>query len=238
MKIAVMMVGKNEVKMMPWTLRHYTAFADEITVYDNMSTDDTRQIVERCPIARYIAHDTGGVLRDDVHVRLKSEFRTECDWRILIDTDELVWHPQGVRPYLERCLAEGITLPHTMGFDLIGDGWPADDGKTQLVALVRHGVPSKWSAKLCVIHKDADVTYAIGAHYCTAFRGRVVRSPMAELRVLHCKWIDRDWQIARTTWLQQSLSPENLAHCWSVRDMRAELSYYELSRAVRREVVN
>jgi glycosyltransferase involved in cell wall biosynthesis len=235
--IAVMILTRNEERMLLWSLRHYASFANEIIVCDNASTDDTRQIVARCPSARLMSYDSGGVLRDDLHARMKSQFETDCDWRIAVDADELLWHPLGVRRYLEQCQSEGITLPRTKGFDMIGDGWPADDGVAQLTSLMRYGVANDMLGKSCVVHRSVTLVYEAGCHRYNAALGNVVRSQRAEAAILHYKWADREWRLQRVASQRTLLSNENIRHGWGMQDAAFEARYYELSRIARREVV-
>lgn len=237
MKIAVMIVAKNEERMMPWSLRHYASFADEIVVYDNMSTDSTRTIVSSCPIARIVPYDSGGSLDDFIISGIKSSFATTCDWRIIVDADELVWGMGGMRPYLQRCLADGVTVPSTMGFNMIGDGWPTDDGRTQLTTLVRHGVYERLYSKPCVLHRSIEVSYRIGSHSCAITKGRAVVSPKTDLRVLHYAYIDRDERVRSKALVSATLSDKSRASGHVIQDPAYFQVYYELARRKREEVI-
>lgn len=234
MRISVCIITKDEAEMLKWALRHYSSFADEIVVYDNQSTDGTQDAIKACAKARREPYDTCGVLRDDVHLKIKNDFAPDADWRIIVDTDELLWHPAGVRRYLERCTPMGVTLPHTTGWNMIGDGWPQDDGTTQLWELVRDGVPcNHFYAKKCVVKRDVAIQYSVGCHGCQP-KGLVVYSPTIELKVLHYKWLNPQWTLERMRRTQEQLSEQNKENGWGTRNeansVEQEAAYYEKSK--------
>jgi len=214
--------------MLKWTLRYYASFVDSITIYDNQSTDGTAAVIGACPKACRIPYDTGGLIRDFLHVEIKSNFKPDADWRILIDTDELFWHPDGLRPYLEKCTKEGITFPQVSGWDMIGDGWPQDDGKSQLWQLVRHGVRRDIYAKRCVVGRQVEtLNYLPGCHVCNP-TGVVVPSPSAEIRLLHYKWLNPKWTMERMTKTKEKEMPPGIGDI-GFRNLEEEWAYYERS---------
>lgn len=238
MSVAVVLVCKNEERVLPFTLRHYAQFADEIVVYDNGSTDRTRDIIAACPKARRVDYDTGGVLRDDVHAKIKGDFATQCDWRVAADCDELLWHTRGVRTYLDECARAGITAPLVRGFDMIGDGWPIDDGRVLLTDVVTKGFPNDAHyAKPCVVSRDTKVVYGPGAHYCS-YGSPVTHSPTRELCLLHYRWVDHDSVIAKMHHVTARLSNENRANGWGLYDIASEELRYAKMLAERQEVVH
>ena len=46
MKITLYTICYNEQEMLPYFLNHYSKMVDKIVVYDNYSTDNSRQILE------------------------------------------------------------------------------------------------------------------------------------------------------------------------------------------------
>ena len=46
MKITLYTICYNEQEMLPYFLNHYSKMVDKIVVYDNQSTDNSRQILE------------------------------------------------------------------------------------------------------------------------------------------------------------------------------------------------
>lgn len=224
MKITVITLTRDEERIIPFFLRHYAEFADEIIVFDHHSTDGTRQIVESHPKARCQLYSTGGVLRDDIHAIMKSlcyqnkgpfppDPPVDGDWFIVLDCDEFIWHPD-LRGYLAGCIADGITLPLVDGYEMVGtNGMPEDDGKTQLRDIEKFGVPFKNQCKRAVIHKDCQVNFRPGAHECDP-AGRYKPSPAAEIKLLHYKWLSLEHILAKMEWGRSTHSEENKKHGW------------------------
>jgi len=208
MKISAIILCKNEERMLPWTLRYYSQYVDEIYVYDNASTDSSREKIAQYKIAKLIPYDTGGVLRDDIHAMIKSKFYRclNSDWYIIVDMDEYIWHPDGLRNYLESCTQRGITFPNLTGWQMIGDGWPEDDGKSQLTDHIKYGVRDEHPIagtlgqpvydKKCVIHKSIEIEYGPGAHGY-GVSGKIVTIGDEGLKLLHYKWVDKNYTLER-----------------------------------------
>ena len=73
MRITAIIVARDEAAIMPFTMRHYAEFCDDIVVFDHHSVDGTPNIVRSFPQGRVVPYDTGGVLRDDIHTDIKSD---------------------------------------------------------------------------------------------------------------------------------------------------------------------
>lgn len=223
-KITVITVARDEERMIPFFLRHYQDWVDEILVYDHQSTDRTRELVEQCPKARWQSYSTGGLLRDDIHALMKSwSYQNkgpfppippvDGNWFINVDCDEFAWHPD-MRGYLAGCEADGITLPLVYGYDMISeDGLPPEDGVTKLTDVIKFGTAWGNHSKLAVVHKDCQVNYHAGAHVCSP-AGRFKLSTVAEIRIYHYKWLSRAYIHHRYEWAAGLMSPENIQHKW------------------------
>jgi len=226
-KITAIILCKNEEQLLPWALRYYSQYVDEIYVHDNASTDSSKEKITQCKIAKLIPYDTGGVFRDDIHAKIKSNFyRTlNSDWYIIIDIDEFIWHKNGLRNHLESCTQRGITFPIITGYQMIGDGWPIDDGKSQLIDHIKYGIrdmdyykggsypyqgvlEAKFRDlpydKKCVIHKSVEIFYSPGAHSFNA-SGKIVTGFNEGLKLLHYRWIDKETTLNRMKWADATL---------------------------------
>lgn len=185
-KVWVYSVCWNEVQMMPFFLRHYATFADKIIIYDEQSTDGTRELIKACPRAELREWPHRG-LDDDrfieaVNTRYK-EARGKADWVIFADTDELLYHPEPLRVL---SVAKEDMLP-AIGYALISTtGWPTGDG--QLYELVRTGIRQDNYDKSIIWRPSVDVVHTHGRHSpnkswpnCSG-----VRSFNPQFKLLHC----------------------------------------------------
>jgi hypothetical protein len=204
MRIAVITFCRDEEKILPWFLRHYD-FADEIHIHDNGSTDRSIDIMRSNYKTRIIPYKMDGV-DDYTIIGIKNSYykTINADWFIIVDIDEFIWHPTGVRDYLEVCMRNGIELPQTMGYIMYGNGWPADDGKSQLTDHVKTGIfdPYMYS-KFAVVYKTININYNIGAHNCNPTNLADMRnnlcvfSAAADLRLFHYCYVDINWWMNR-----------------------------------------
>ncbi len=188
MRILVVAVCKNGERILPWFLRHYS-FADEVHLWINGNRSHKDDSYGECrtynehqqgkhPVVMF-PYDTGGVLRDDIHSFLKSthhKLQHGFDYCIAVDMDEFLYHPRGVRTYLQECMDKGIVLPRTQGFSMVGDGFPKyeeyrhDGTRTHLgdsdglSELVTEGVPDDNYSKYAAFSTKLDIQYGAGCH--------------------------------------------------------------------------
>lgn len=249
MRVTAIIIAWNEATIIPFAMRHYAAFCDDIVVFDHHSTDATAELVRRWPQGRVQEYDTGGVLRDDIHAHIKNDVHknrgpyrvtppVSGEWCIMVDADEFLYHP-AIREYLLACADQGITVPAVQGYDMVSDALPDADDQRQLWSIIRHGIPYQNGSKCCCVHSDADIRYAPGAH-CATIGGRVTGgTPRGQtgLSLLHYKWLA--WPYVERKLRNLRLSPENRAAGWgtSLLDIEAQRVRYETMLRDRVEVL-
>ena len=188
-RIHVYTVCWNEEQFLPFFLRHYSSFADRIVVYDNQSTDSTPDIVRSCPIAELRTFDTNGSFDDHANINIKNnsykESCGEADYVIVVDSDELIYHPDLKRVLLQH-KRDGITLPRTKGLDMVS--WRFPTAEKDITELVRLGRESLEYSKRCIFDPSLDMNFEIGCHDCTP-EGNVVENKEAELFMLHYHYL-------------------------------------------------
>lgn len=197
---------KNEEDMVPFFLRHY-AFADKLVVWDNESTDGTRAALEKDPRVEVREWATGGEMKDLELARMKSEEyrRTGPGWKIIVDADEFLWHSQ-IRRLLEWYDSMGVTVPTTIGYDMVAQAMPKDDGQSLLTDLVREGVTNPLWNKPCLLRGDqVTVTYWPGAHKVSAASGKMMSATGDGLKLLHYRYMGLERTVRKAKEYRQSM---------------------------------
>lgn len=216
MKIACYALAFNEEVLMPQFVDHYKKFCDKIVIYDNMSTDNTKQIAldSGCEVISWEA--VGGGLNDRAYLDIKQncykEAREDFDWVMVVDSDELYSHkegPDGLVSCLEKYKREGITVPKVRGFNMVGE----DDNNTDL-SKVKKGVFDVSYSKRCLFNPKLDMKWTYGCHpqFGADVLSQVpglVESEEAEVILYHYKFINLPWVLNRHKAYAERLSEFN-----------------------------
>lgn len=164
MKLCIFTICKDEARMMVWFLRHYSTIADKIIVFDEQSSDGTRELVKACPKAELHEWPWHGLDDEKFQFAVNNWYREEVgnyDYVAWVDVDELLWSPNLLRD-IEQSKADVIT---TTGYALINrEGWPVDDGKSQAYELVKTGVRQSNYDKPIIWRPEISIQHAIGRH--------------------------------------------------------------------------
>ncbi len=209
-RVFVYTVCWNEEKLLPYFLRHYAAFAEKIIVYDNGSTDASCQIVNDFPKAELRRFDTGGTFDDLANVAIKNEAYKEtrgvADFVIVVDADELLYHPQ-IKELLQQYTRDGVTLPLIDGYNMFA--WKFPTAARPITELVRYGRHAPWYSKRIIFRPDVDINYNPCCHICHP-AGPVVESPTAELKLLHYHYMGYFYNLKKHRDRGRRLSQYNL----------------------------
>lgn len=205
----------NEETILPYFLRYYQSIAKRVIVYDNDSTDRSREIVKASG-AELRRFQTKGEHSDRVQTLIKStcyrESRGQADWVIVVDMDEFIHHPDLIGT-LERYDKEGVTLPLVEGFDMVSDAPPTGPG--QIYEEIRTGFRSESFDKPEVFRPEIDINFEPGCHKANP-RGLVKKSAKAEIKLLHYRYLGPDYLIRRYELRTRRLSKDNRRFGWGV----------------------
>jgi hypothetical protein len=224
-RIHVYTVSCNERAMMSLFMRHYRDFirAERIFVhYDDSCTDGTEHVARELG-AQTIHHPrernaAGAVPLDDNYLRnLRSTFwhasRGQADWVIVVDTDELVTHPQ-IHTLLDTASRQDIWVLQPEGWELVGE-WPPEG--TQVWQTVRRGVVNHYCSKPCVFRPSIDMIFSIGSHDArpTLAGAAVPIHESPQLKMLHCTYLDWDFVLRRHQMRRaRAMTPLNAQMGW------------------------
>lgn len=225
MIIHVYTMVHNEEVLMPYFMRHY-AFADKITVLDNESVDRTAEIAKAAG-AHVFQIDTGGYHRVEILQRVMDfryrESRGKADWVIFAEGDEFLWH-QDLRGLLEGYMKRGITFPKVQGFNMVSDAPPSGTG--QIYHEIKLGVPDKEYSKRVVFNPALDVRFSPGGHKANA-TGPVVESEIADIKLLHYKYLGPQYFQKRYEEHRRRLSLESIKNRWGLECLQDHLERYK-----------
>lgn len=182
----------NEERMLPFFLRHYEPIAERIFIYDDGSTDRSREILERCPrVTIEPIHCAGASYVEalqDLYNNCWKRSRGHADWVIVCNVDEHFHHPSGLAAYLSGCQTAGVTLIPSRGYEMVATRFPPSD--VQLSSAIRRGMSSWAHRKTTIFAPDAidETHFGVGRHTIQPV-GRVTLPEACELRMLHYKYL-------------------------------------------------
>jgi hypothetical protein len=184
----------NESDMLPFFFLHYDKLVQRYIIYDDASTDNSREIlrlnpkVELRPMPPY--SDPESRIRSALALQETcwKESRGTADWVIVTDIDEHLYHPH-MYQYLAQCRARGVTIIPALGYQMLSERFPGD--KNVLCHSLTKGACYALYSKLNIFSPSEieAVNYAPGRH-TAAPTGHVVLPIRDELLLLHYHLLD------------------------------------------------
>lgn len=217
MKVLVTTLARNEEKIIPYFIHHYSDIADKIVLIDHESTDKTVEV------AKKVAEDTGVSLdvftmRNDGYdeVMLKNvkenaykSYRGEFDVVVVADADEFYHHPEGFRETLEGLLVKhkSFVIKPT-GYQMVSKELPEYVGK-KLTDIITEGVFSEGFSKKGCFTSDLSLSIAYGMHISEHFdssNNKVAPLEDTGFMMLHYKYVELQHRIDSITKTRENLS--------------------------------
>jgi len=204
----------NEEILLPYFLRHYGSFAENIVIFDGASTDRSSEIIDQHPRAVRVPSDQHpshpeGKYSELVLMSVRNEAykksRGKADWVMIVDIDEFIYHPR-LLDLLKSYKENRITLPGITGYEMVADDIPRRGG--QIYEELRLGFKNYWYSKKAVFAPEIDINYKPGCHLCNP-AGEVVESPTPELKLLHYRLLGPDYFVMKYNRLQKRMSVES-----------------------------
>jgi len=241
MKIHAHIITWNEAVMLPFTLKHYLEFCDKIFIWDNGSDDATFKIIAKHNTdGKIIIHkfDTGGNFDDMTNIHIKNNCwkhsKGEADFVIVVDCDELVYHPN-IKGFLSD--HPDCTFFTPQWFEMVGTSIPRGNGK--ITEMINMGVMNAHS-KMLMFRPDAvdSVNWSVGAHTFQPIADSHTVCTDQEFKTLHYKYLSADYVIARYAATSARFSKTNRIagfgrhHCASPEEIR-ETHRNMLNKAVK-----
>jgi len=220
MDITVFAICRNEEKILPYFLKHYSSFCKKIIVYDNESDDNSVDIIKsfRGCNTEVRTYTTNGKLDDSVLKKLKNCIHklSETDLVIVVDCDEFLYHPNIVN-FIQN---NKYSYYQTTGYDMITEKFP-DDYSLPLTHQVKYGVYCSWYSKSVLFDKSiiSNMNFSIGSHWCnpSARIGKtIIPYTGDELKLLHYKRLGYEYLMEKHKFRQNVISEINLLNNWAV----------------------
>lgn len=182
----------------------------EIVIYDNQSTDKTKEIALKngCKILEY---NSNNEIRDDLYLEIKNNCwkDSNTDWVLIVDTDEFIYINE---EQLKNEESLGKTIISFEGWNLI----TMSDNPDIIDLDLKWGSRAVQYDKSYLFNKKLikEINYSAGCHYC-APKGKVQYS---ENKYLMCHWkaLGLNYMINRHTEFGKRMSKQNLDKGWGV----------------------
>lgn len=193
MKVWVYAICRNELPIIGYFLRHYSAFAEKIIIYDGNSNDGTREEIRKCEKAELRNFEGCDALVDDQFLYYSNEkwkeARGKADWVAWVDCDELLYH-HDILWALKEYKQNGYTVVRTQGYTMVSDAFPTGDAP--LTEQVRTGFPDwEWS-KPALFQPHIEMCWNVGRHSVNETLFTPVLTAR-EVKLLHYRALGMDY---------------------------------------------
>jgi glycosyltransferase involved in cell wall biosynthesis len=189
MIIDVFAVCYNEEIILPYFLKHYKKFARNITIYDNMSTDNSVNIMNEYGV-NVIRFNTGGKFEESLlmYIRNTCWKSSDADWVIVCDMDELIYH-ENIIEVLTNTNANHIV---TEGYEMMSETLPTTEG--QIYEELKFGYFKPDYSKPCLF-KPSEITntnFGAGSHTAKPTGPNIISIQDSGIKLLHYKYLNRE----------------------------------------------
>ncbi len=233
MKIDVFTICYNEEVLMPYFLRHYLSFCDNVTIFDNGSIDHSLEIARQYSNVKVHNFYSENSFRDDIHKDIKNSCwkKSKADWVIIVDFDEFVYMVPG------DTRMNDVTIIEPAWWDMISDKLPTTDG--QIYEEINHGRMLKES-KAVMFRPSAikEINYEVGSHTCSPIGDvHMLKTPL--ISILHYKMLSLEYYLNRTKFLASRLSEMNKKKGWGFHYNFPEeqiIEYYKETWKIKKKI--
>lgn len=211
--ITIYTITYNEEVILPYFIKWYRdRFPNcKIVVYDNESTDGTKNICLSTPNLQYIPYHTGNKLSDSTYLKIKNNAwkHADTDWVIVCDVDEFL-------DVNESNLNDNQSIYKAKGFNMF------NLDNLQDITEINYGLPAVQYDKSILFNRKrlTEINYGAGCHHCEP-QGDVVFS-VINPPLYHMKFLNVDYIVQRYKMYSERLSDENLEMRWGYHYQQAE----------------
>ena len=211
MTIDVFSLCYNEEIILPYFLKHYKKFARNITIYDNMSTDNSVNIMNEYGV-KVIRFNTKGKFEESLlmYIRNNSWKSSDADWVIVCDMDELIYH-ENIIEVLTNTNANHIV---TEGYEMMSETLPTTEG--QIYEELKFGYFKPDYSKPCLFKPSevTDINFGPGCHKADPTGPNIISIKDSGIKLLHYKYINREVLIKKYKHYKVRQSREMIRNKW------------------------
>lgn len=224
--ITIFTITYNEEVILPYFIKWYRdRFPNcKIVVYDNESTDATKNICLSTPNLQYIPYHTGNKLSDSTYLKIKNNAwkHADTDWVIVCDVDEFLKFDESMLNLVEL---NKETMFKSKGFNMCNVEGLRD------ITEIKHGVRAIQYDKTILFNRKhlTEINYSAGCHSCEP-QGDAKES-ILKPHLYHMKFIDVDLLVNKYKTYASRLSDEN-------KEMRWGYHYEQVEHLIREEFKN
>ena len=206
----------NEEYILPHVLKYYSDFCDKIIIIDNMSIDNSVEIINSFDKTEVIPYNSNEKFDDLKHAQIKNTIWKqsigEADYVIIGDTDEFLYH-KNMGDFLIKSFSEGYTFFKPHGVHMIADEELELKPEDNIFDLVKYGVPVDVMNKPMMFdcNKIKEINYSLGAHFANPI-GEIKTYQEEDLKLLHYKYVGLKNHLKKCKPKGERLSDFNLKH--------------------------
>lgn len=207
MNLTIFTITYNEEVILPYFIKWYRdRFPNcKIVVYDNESTDGTKNICLSTPNLQYIPYHTGNKLSDSTYLKIKNNAwkHADTDWVIVCDVDEFLDYNQTM---LE--LSNNDTLFKSKGYNM------CNVENLEDITQIKHGVRAIQYDKTILFNRKhlTEINYGAGCHHCEPHGD--AKLSILQPHLYHMKFINVDLLVNKYKSYASRLSDENKEMRW------------------------
>jgi len=178
LKVETFLITWNRESTIHLTVKYYLQFG-KVTVFDNFSDDNTREICEALG-AEVRLFGQAGVLSDQAYLDVKNHCwkGSEADYVIVCDDDEILYH-EDLNFLLKQERLWGTTIFRTQGYSMFSENMPISNWLE-----VNTGYKdNNYSKSIIFDPSKIDINYVYGCHEARP-KGTIKESKEV-LNVLH-----------------------------------------------------
>ncbi|OGH24572.1 MAG: hypothetical protein A3B47_03790 [Candidatus Levybacteria bacterium RIFCSPLOWO2_01_FULL_39_24] len=202
MKIDVYVMVYNEEFLLPYFLKHYGSFAQNIYAFYDESPDNSRKILSQHPkVTIFDLKEHGlneGYWISKLWTKYEELSRGKADWVVLVDADEFLYHPN-LMEVLKREKKLGTQLIQPQGFTMFSETLPTTTG--QIYDEVKNGLPDYWATQCVLFDPAIYIRFRNGCHSIAELQGNTSFKKGEEIgvKMLHYRYFGRKYLEDRDT---------------------------------------
>lgn len=214
--ITIYTIAYNEEFMLPHFIKWYRNNIPDckIVVYDNESTDKTKQIAleNNCEVINY---STNNKLCDQTYLNIKNNCwkKADTDWVIVCDADEFLDINFNDLNFCTIVKSTGYNMCNILNLGELSD--------------IKHGIKATQYDKAILFNKKhiEEINYSAGCHGCDP-KGQVIYNTK-EFNLYHMHFINEDLMVEKYKRNAKRLSENNKLNRWGYHYEQQEESIRE-----------